>query len=183
MAWQVAMSRTTWARDDFEDVSPPLAIVSLCAIYDLPLLVSTYKDVRAYREFVVAAFGEEEEAWERVSPARWRDYNLTWDGSGGGGSDSQRGELVAVLAHSRADELVDWAQVEGMQRCLQMQQRRKRNRQEREREQEPEQEGKHAHGGWEGDIRVLEIEGTHEEVWQKGEEMARAIRLALEMLS
>ena len=171
MAWQVGMSRA-WGGMDFEDVKPPLSIVSACGIYDLPLLVRRNKDVEAYREFVVGAFGEEEEVWKNVSPVRWEDYNQSWDGDG-------RSKLVAVLAHSREDELVDWGQVEGMERCLSMQQRRKRRT-----NAEQEQEGKETdgHRAWNGHFRVLEIEGRHDEIWQEGE-MARAIKVALDMLS
>jgi pimeloyl-ACP methyl ester carboxylesterase len=193
LGWQVAMSRS-WRGDgypipigeegekeaegrrgaterdvkepallDFEDVQPPMAIVSVCAIYDLPLLVQTHGDVLAYRQFTSAAFGEDERLWEGVSPARWAEYAKTWGEAGGDASAGRRKKPVVVLAHSRDDELVDWVQVEQMEMTLRQMQRRNG-------------------GGWSGDFQVLAIKGKHQEVWQKGEEMARAITVALDKL-
>lgn len=179
LAWQVAMSRV-WEYTDFEDVRPPLGIVSVCGIYHLPLLVRRNQHVEAYREFVVGAFGAEEEVWEAVSPARWEEYNQSWLGDG-------RRKPVAVLAHSRGDELVEWGQVEDMEACLSMRQGREKrdnnNNAEQGQEGEEKEKEKDGQGGWNGIFRVLEIEGRHDEIWQKGEEMARAIRVALDMLS
>lgn len=193
LGWQVAMSRS-WRGDgypipigkeeggegegrrgaterdvkeaallDFEDVQPPKAIVSVCAIYDLPLLVQTHGDVPSYWQFTSAAFGEDERLWEGVSPARWAEYAKTWGEAGGDASTGRRKKPVAVLVYSRDDELVDWVQVEQMEKALRLMQQRNG-------------------GGWSGDLKVLAIKGKHQEVWQKGEEMVRAIRVALDML-
>lgn len=81
--------------------------------------------------------------------------------------------------------MVEWGQVEDMEACLSRRQRREKrdNNNNAEQGQEGEEKEKDGQGGWNGIFRVLEIEGRHDEIWQKGEEMARAIRVALDMLS
>ena len=64
---------------------------------------------------------------------------------------------VLVLAHSKEDELVDWVQVDTMANAL-----------------------KTEMSGIESTI--LELKGNHHEVWKDGAEMARAIRMALDLL-
>lgn len=174
---------------------PPRAIVSVCAVYDLPALVRVHEEEEGglYRRFVEGAFGADERVWEAVSPAWWRGYGASW----GGGESEGAGVVVAVLAHSREDGLVEWGQVEGMERGLRRQQVRWRRRRRllacgEESEEEGEGEGEEEEeetgdadgesGGWNGDFQVLEIKGQHDEVWRSGEEMARAVRVALDML-
>ncbi len=172
-------------KEGFEDVIPPLGIVSVCAIYDLPILVQTHGDVEAYREFTAGAFGEDEGVWEGVSPSRWGSYGESWNSGGeeeeesSGGSVRKEGKRkkgsVAVLAHSRDDELVDWGQLVAMEDTLRKQQQ----------QQQQQQRSKQGNGSaaWRGDIQVLELKGKHNEVWRQGVEMARAIRAALDMLA
>ncbi|KAI1618446.1 Alpha/Beta hydrolase protein [Exophiala viscosa] len=63
-----------------------------------------------------------------------------------------------ILAHSRDDGLVDWQQVELMKRLF---------------------ERKPHEGGTVKSVRVVEIHGKHNEIWEKGTELARAIEEAL----
>ena len=65
---------------------------------------------------------------------------------------------VVVLAHSKEDELVDREQVEAMRETLGKEAREMRR-----------------------DV-VLELKGNHDEVWEKGIELARAIEVAVKML-
>ncbi|KAF7184996.1 Kynurenine formamidase [Pseudocercospora fuligena] len=72
-------------------------------------------------------------------------------------SNWEDGKLV-VIAHSREDELVEWEQPELMLSSLQKQ------------------------GFTEsGDrrLKLLELEGTHDQVWKEGEEVARAIEYTI----
>lgn len=140
----------------------PIAIVGIGGIYDLRKLLHTHRDIPAYREFIEGAFGLEELVWDGVSPAQMM-------GSRGveGGWKSGR---LAVLAHSKEDELVDEGQVEAMKEAL---------------------------SGWEKSealipkqeltardrrVRVLEIGGKHDDAWIDGREVARAIEFAFEQL-
>ena len=65
---------------------------------------------------------------------------------------------VVVVGHSRGDELVDWRQVESIQWRLSIELRVDRN-----------------------DV-VLELRGGHDEIWEEGKEMARAIEVTLKVL-
>ncbi|GAD96621.1 conserved hypothetical protein [Paecilomyces variotii No. 5] len=69
---------------------------------------------------------------------------------------------LAVLAHSIDDELVDFAQVDAMHDALK---------------------------GWEGEnekrrvVALRDLHGLHDEIWSKGEELARVITVAVEELT
>lgn len=133
-----------------KEVIPPLAIVGLEGIYDVPALVRRHADMDVYREFVAGAFGDDEGVWRRVSPTGAR-FDDTW----------ATGRCV-VLAHSRGDELVEWEQVEAMREVLRRQ-------------------------GWEENGRgrrlvMLEVSGNHDEVWEDGKEVAKAIGCAVQNL-
>jgi kynurenine formamidase len=86
------------------NVVPPLAVVGLEGLYDLPLLVTNHKDVPEYRDFVTNAFGPH--GWDAVSPTAG-DYEESWPD----------GKLV-VLGHSNDDSLVESGQWERMKEVL-----------------------------------------------------------------
>lgn len=73
----------------------------------------------------------------------------------------QDGQLV-VLGHSNGDELVEWEQCALMEKALKAQ-TWKENSNERQ-------------------LKVLELSGKHDEVWQDGKEAARAIGAAIEIV-
>ena len=77
------------------------------------------------------------------------------------------GSLV-VLAHSREDELVEWEQVELMQKALKGQGW-----------QEEVLENAGIQGGRK-ELLMLEVHGGHDEVWERGKEMARAIEICIQ---
>lgn len=83
-------------------VEPPKGIAGVCGIYDIPLMLETNSHP-AYREFVVGAFGEKKDAWEKVSPAA----QLKKDPQGLEG-------IVLTLGFSVNDELIDEPQVRSM---------------------------------------------------------------------
>ncbi|KAK4997378.1 hypothetical protein LTR66_003202 [Elasticomyces elasticus] len=87
------------------NVVPPLAILGLEGLYDLPALVKYHDREPIYAQIVGNAFGSAA-SWQAVSPAS-ADYKDSW----------QEGTLV-VLAHSKEDELVEWQQVELMEAAL-----------------------------------------------------------------
>ncbi|KAJ5459220.1 hypothetical protein N7530_011164 [Penicillium desertorum] len=140
----------------------PTAIVGVAGIYDLRRLRDTHADISAYQEFIEGAFGADEMLWDGVSPAQ-----ATGSRGVEGGWKSGR---LAVLAHSKDDELVDWAQVEAMKQAL------------------SNWEKTEAHIPVQGDLhrdrrlRVLSISGAHDEAWENGEQLARAVTVAFEQL-
>lgn len=140
----------------------PAAIVGVAGIYDLRRLCYEHREISAYRELIEGAFGADEMLWDAVSPA----YMFASRGVEGGWKSGR----LAVLAHSKDDELVDEGQIEAMQEALK---------------------------GWEGleasvpkneltakhrRVRLLSIGGAHDDAWIKGHELSRAIQVALEEL-
>lgn len=140
----------------------PTAIVGVAGIYDLRRLRDMHSDISAYAEFIEGAFGTDELLWDGVSPAQMA-------GSRGveGGWKSGR---LAVLAHSKEDELVDESQMIAMEESL--------KRWERAAAQIPVQELSDRNRR----VRVLPISGAHDEAWQRGDQLAYAIIYALEQL-
>lgn len=128
------------------NVTPPLAIVGIEGLYDLPALVKYHADQPLYRNFTESAFGANESDWAAASPTH-SDFRETW----------QDGKLI-VLAHSREDELVEWEQPDLMMKSLKAQ-------------------------GFKdsGDRRakLLEVKGTHDQVWKEGSEVANAIEFTI----
>ncbi|KAE8353287.1 Alpha/Beta hydrolase protein [Aspergillus coremiiformis] len=132
----------------------PVAVVGVAGIYDLRLLRDTFKGIPAYQEIVEGAFGADETVWDAVSPAVVPGE----DGVEGGWKAGR----LAVLAYSSGDSLVDAKQWEGMRAALL--------------------------DGWvkcqdvKRSVEALSLKGEHDECWQKGEELARAIAFTIEKL-
>lgn len=151
LAFQVAMKRywgsqyeSTFALE--LNVVPPVAIVGIEGIYDIPALLSSHEDSPAYRDFVLNAMASKD--IDSASPAVAGDFDASWE----------EGRLV-VLAHSPDDELVEGLQTELMCKALVGQ-------------------------GWDDGgkrgraVRMVELKGAHDEVWQTGE-ASRAIEVAV----
>ncbi|TKA28682.1 hypothetical protein B0A50_03009 [Salinomyces thailandicus] len=155
LALQVAMSRN-WAahRESTQasqpNVVPPVAILGVEGLYDLPALVENHSDQPVYKDFVANAFGPDEAQWAATSPTSG-DYEASWP----------TGKLV-VLAHSREDELVEWDQVDRMHRALRTQ----------------------GFDEAQGDqrLKLVELSGKHDQVWQEGRELARAIQETVQVI-
>ncbi|KAK5114860.1 hypothetical protein LTR62_002017 [Meristemomyces frigidus] len=153
LAFQVAMKRywgvqyeSTYALE--LNVEPPLAILGVEGIYDLPALVKYHRKEPVYEGFVSNANGSDSAVWKAVSPVEGL-YEQSWPD----------GRLV-VIAHSHGDELVEWEQAELMVAALEGQ-------------------------GWDDKsdarhLKVLEMTGKHDQVWEEGGELARAIVTTLQ---
>ena len=131
------------------NVVPPVAILGIEGLYDLPALVEYHASEPFYRNFVETAFGPDKTKWQAVSPTN-SDFGESWP----------EGELV-VIAHSREDELVEWQQPELILSSLQSQ-------------------------GFAGSgqrcVKLLELKGKHDQVWQEGKEVARAVEWTISQL-
>lgn len=90
-------------------------------------------------------------------------------GSRGVESGWKSGRL-AVLAHSKDDELVDGSQVEAMKEAL--------SNWKKAEAHIPVQEDLNR----DRRLRVLSISGAHDEAWENGEQLARAVTFAFEQL-
>ncbi|CAL5870882.1 uncharacterized protein PFLUO_LOCUS5123 [Penicillium psychrofluorescens] len=141
----------------------PTAIVGVAGIYDMRKLRDTHREISAYREFIEGAFGTDEKLWDAVSPAQVV-------GSRGVEGGWKVGRL-AVLAHSRDDELVDEAQLDSMRESL-------RGWEETEAQVlvDDELASKHRR------VCGLPLSGAHDEIWSNGKELARAIIFAFREL-
>lgn len=133
----------------------PTAILGVAGIYDLSLLRDKHSHILAYQDFIEGAFGKDEMGvWDAVSPARVKGEDGVETGWEGG--------RLAVLARSVDDELVDSSQVEAMGETLAYWEKAG-------------SQGKRK-------VVVLPLHGTHDDAWKKGEELARAITVALREL-
>ncbi|KAE8364460.1 Alpha/Beta hydrolase protein [Aspergillus caelatus] len=131
----------------------PLAVVGLAGIYGLRLFRDTHKEISAYQEIVEGAFGDDEAAWDAVSPAVAKGA----DGVEGGWTEGR----WAILAYSPEDSLVDASQREAMDDTL---------------------KGWWALQS-EDKLRcaaLMPLGGEHDECWEKGEGLAEAIGYAIE---
>lgn len=129
------------------NVVPPLALVGLEGIYDIPALVKYHKSQTLYRNFVESAFGANESDWVAVSPTN-SSLEQSWED----------GKLV-VIAHSHEDELCEWEQPELMIKSLASQKFEESSGSRR--------------------MHLLELKGRHDQVWEEGKEVARAIEFAI----
>ncbi|KNG82740.1 hypothetical protein ANOM_008641 [Aspergillus nomiae NRRL 13137] len=132
----------------------PLAVVGLAGIYDLKLLRDTHKEIPAYQEIVEGAFGDDEAAWDAVSPAVVKGA----DGVEGGWTAGR----WAILAYLSKDSLVDFPQQEAMDATL------RAGWCDVQSEENPRS------------VALLPLEGEHDECWEKGEGLAEAIAFAIE---
>lgn len=134
------------------------AVVGVEGIYDFVALRDAHLDYRGiYEEFTTAAFGAEKDGG-------WEQGNMV---KAVGEGRELEGVEVVVLAQSREDELVEWGQMEMMGEAL----------------REMEWDGGDGKGKGKGkgkEVVVVELKGGHDEVWEKGEELARCIALVVE---
>ncbi|KAL2397051.1 hypothetical protein ABEF95_002223 [Exophiala dermatitidis] len=159
----------------FADIDPPLAVLGVSGIYDFEHLHKTFP---SYIELTRNAITNPED-FALASPARYSadEYAELWVGGGaetrlpsegGNGSasgpqtDRQQGRRTParsralILAHSHNDGLVDWSQVEAMERVFTKDK---------------------THGSSNKiSVETLEIKGQHNDIWEQGTELARAIR-------
>ncbi|KAL2011671.1 hypothetical protein VTN00DRAFT_4389 [Thermoascus crustaceus] len=157
LAFQAVMGQVAGARPAPAStrLRRPMAVVGVEGIYDFRLLRNTYRDCNVYHEFIEGAFGPDEELWDAVSPAAKKGAD--------GVEDGWREGRLAVLAHSRDDELVDFGQVAAMKEALEHGWAEKKKG-----------------AGEQAKIIVLEdLRGSHDEIWSKGEEMARVIAVTI----
>ena len=129
------------------EVIMPLVVLGVEGLYDLPLLRDTHQDSPMYQQFLEGAFGHDETNWKGAHPIRGR-LSHTWENG-----------RALVIAHSRDDELVDWAQVDSMKDSMQRESTIRRT-----------------------DV-ILELKGKHNNIWKDGREMARAIENALDIVT
>lgn len=127
-------------------VELPMAILGVSGIYDFPLLHETFP---GYDRMTRNAIPDEADD-VLASPAKYgaKEYTEAWTTGG------KRRALV--LAHSKDDGLVDWAQPEEMKKLLKN----------------------------EANISVTltEIRGQHTEIYERGTELARAIVEAVNVM-
>ncbi|KAF2862696.1 alpha/beta-hydrolase [Piedraia hortae CBS 480.64] len=96
LAFQVAM-KCCWGQSGLNErgVKPPIAILGVEGLYDLPGLVNNHSQTPAYKDFISTAFGLDTSVWAAASPVNGR-YCESWT----------EGRL-AVIAHSHQDEMVE----------------------------------------------------------------------------
>lgn len=154
LALQTVMNRVNRSETPSATTIPkPIAIVGVCGIYDLRLLRDDFKQYESVGAFIKGAFGADEEIWDRVSPARVIDS----DGVAFGWSTGQ----VAVVASSRNDSLINAPQGLAMKETLKT------------------WEGLHSGRKL---VFLDDLLEDHDNVWSKGQELARTIIAAIDSL-
>ncbi|PSR81227.1 hypothetical protein BD289DRAFT_439466 [Coniella lustricola] len=102
------------ARDKFEDVVLPTAVVGFEGIYDLAGLNRRMNG--GYAGFMEAAFGKDANgSWDAASPATANGSSF---GVWGAQKETEKKQRFAVLAHSPEDELVDMDECDVMEARL-----------------------------------------------------------------
>ncbi|KAL8736213.1 MAG: hypothetical protein Q9166_000368 [cf. Caloplaca sp. 2 TL-2023] len=130
------------------------AVVGVEGIYDFTALRDAHAEYRGvYEEFTNGAFGDEKDGG-------WEKGNIVRRVREGG---EMNGVEVVVLGQSREDELVEWGQVEIMERVL------------KEKGWQAGDDGK----GKGKEVTTVELEGGHDEIWGKGEELTRCVEVAV----
>jgi kynurenine formamidase len=144
----LAMQATTLlSLGDSVSMRPPVSLLGMEGIYDLTALVATHTHP-AYREFVTSAFGKDETTWVTASQLCCRLQK--WQGN-------------VLLIQSVNDELVDMQQTDSMVEKLVGQGFTKTTT---------------SLAGNKGkQLSKMVIDCMHDEVWEKGTELAKAIRV------
>lgn len=130
--------------------TPPLAVLGVSGMYDLPLFVIGHPDQES---IIKNAIGDDVSVWKAASPA----LNV--------GKKGWRDPQLAMLAHSRDDQEVDEGQPQTMLQAL---------------EDHPSDSGE---GGGQRRNRLIMLKGQHNELWEEGSQLAKAIEEAVEMVS
>lgn len=131
----------------------PIGIVGVCGIYDLRLLRDDFKHVKIYDDFTRGAFGTDEELWDAVSPAR---ASAADSGVVAGWKNGR----VAVLASSRGDSLINPAQADVMSAQVLLKWKAM-------------MPGRTV-------VEIHDLTEEHDDVWKKGEELARVVTVAVQ---
>ncbi|KLJ12105.1 hypothetical protein EMPG_12769 [Blastomyces silverae] len=152
----VLSAGTTGSETTGPNIKPPITIVGVEGIYDLRVLRDTFKEFPVYQEFIEAPFGTDENVWDGVSPAKVEGQK----GIAGGWVNGR----LAVLAHSEADELVDMGQLRAMTKMLEM------------------WRAAGSQGRTRNVLLLDDLKGAHDEIWNKGDELAQVIVKAISEL-
>lgn len=158
LAFQIVMNNVSGASTAV--ISKPRAIAGVCGIYDLRLLRDDFKQYLSVEQFIQGAFGNDEHTWDRVSPA-----SVTRPAGVVAGWTNGR---VATLASSLGDSLINASQALAMEDTLVAW-----------KESRASQSG----GTGEKSIIILrDLREEHDDVWAKGEELAKVITRTVESL-
>lgn len=128
-------------------IKPPVCVVGANGIYDFPQI---HKDNPVYESMTRNAIPPT--LYEQASPACYASSEYA--------SIRPEQPLRVLLSHSRNDGLVDWEQVEIMQKVLQS-----------DSVAIPSQ------------VKILETKGQHDAIWKEGKELARSLVEAVKMLT
>ncbi|KAK3946453.1 Alpha/Beta hydrolase protein [Diplogelasinospora grovesii] len=183
LAFQALMDSSRRGLPPTQGLVKPSVVVGVNGLYDLAGFIKAptkgYEGLRdAYEKFVAGAFGEDESVWREVGPASAGNWLPEWQTLEGGQRTEEGRKRVrkrkAVLVQSKQDTLVPYDQLEKMRDYLL----------------------KHAttaaaaaaagdgDGDGDGDgeeeragLQVFEMEigGEHDEIWEKGDQLARIL--------
>ncbi|KAL8392514.1 hypothetical protein RB595_002633 [Gaeumannomyces hyphopodioides] len=121
MGSRAGVHHTAGGGNDVAAASPPLlpfpapaAIIGYEGLYDLRGICAR----KGYAFLFAPPFGDDEDAWDRASPALHRGFAAAWD-SWAAATDAGPGrKRLVVIAQSPEDELVDMDEALAMERAL-----------------------------------------------------------------
>ncbi|KAL8305638.1 hypothetical protein RB597_003605 [Gaeumannomyces tritici] len=120
LALQLLMGSRAGVVDDVAVAQPPpfpapAAIVGYEGLYDLRGICAR----KGYGFLFAPPFGDDEDAWDRASPALHRGLAAAWDAWAAATTDAGLGRRrLVVVAQSTEDELVDMDEALAMERAL-----------------------------------------------------------------
>ncbi|KAH0292543.1 alpha/beta-hydrolase [Aureobasidium namibiae CBS 147.97] len=144
----LAMQATALLNGGRRGTRPPVALLGMEGIYDLNALVAKHSHP-AYREFITGAFGEDEGTW--ITASQLCCELQKWQGN-------------ALLIHSINDELVDMQQTDSAVEKLVIQGFTRTTAAP----SSVKNDGRR--------VSKIVIDCMHDEVWEQGTELAKAIR-------
>ncbi|KAK6366310.1 Kynurenine formamidase [Exophiala oligosperma] len=156
---------------------PPTVVLGVSGIYDFPALHSKFPGYVALTRNAGISSAEDD---ERASPARYDlgRYRKEW------ASKVPGRKVGVVLAHSKDDGLVDWGQVEIMNRVLTHADTDTDDNTDTTTVSDDKDEVDNGRQGTTKrvEVKLLEIHGQHSQIWRDGAELVRAIHEGVEMM-
>lgn len=134
-------------------IAPPVAVLGVSGIYDFALLHDSFP---SYGDLTRNAIPDAKTD-VAASPARYSsdDYVNIWAGGNNGLSEHSK-KRALVLAHSHDDGLVDWKQLKAMEKVFAAESAIT--------------------------VKVIQMTGKHNDIWERGTELARAILEAIRVM-
>lgn len=163
----ILLSHQTVNNHIFPQIHPPTAILGVCGIYDFPHLHTTFPDYESLTRNAIPNPADDTIA----SPALYSadEFETRWTIESNTKTKPKR---HLILAHSRTDGLVDWSQVERMNSVFTSSAKPPSSSSTATTSSSSSPPSSHES---QINVRIVEISGAHDEIWERGTELTRVI--------